>query len=295
MAEVALPYGPLERAPRGADAPDVAHQVAWLSSGRTAAPQLPTTARFESPPEVDWSAEGPTQTLRVRSTVAPPRDDATYYRVSCQLRRHLRDARKPLMVVAAESADHEQLQQAITAFGGSPALQEAANLVLVLTGSPPPEADEDRGTRVKQLLLAIDRHDLYGLVALYAPQDDLETTELLRIGRDRRGVLLGVASARAASQASPLELLASDLGIPVIDADSGDLADLCGPVLVDPESWTELSRESGQEAAPCLAAGNASEASSLGRRLLESHRRRGWRVPTGRLSVVAGNRTAAAG
>lgn len=190
-----------------------------LASGDVTAGRNGTAGRGEAADE-----EGAVQSGR-RIPSAPQRIDHVYYHVSRQLKRHLRQSRKPPVVVVADSPQSEVLHQAISAFGGSPSLRQVANLVVAFPRAEPSEVDELADGCPKQLLLAIDRYDLYGHIAILRPRNPREEmTELLRIARDRRGVLLADGSdvTRGCGGVKPSLLrLSSALRVPVISADGG--------------------------------------------------------------------------
>lgn len=161
---------------------------------------------------------------------APERVDHVYYRVCCQLKRHLRQLRRPPVVVVADSTECELSRQAVCIFGRSPSLREAANLVIVLPRPEQGDEEEQLAGCAKQLLLAIDRYDLYGHVALLRPRSPHdEITELLRIAHDHRGVLLvdELGDADEGSDANgSLIRLSSALRVPIVSADAEYASDV---------------------------------------------------------------------
>lgn len=171
---------------------------------------------------------------RTPSAAAPERKDQIYYQVSCQLKRYLRKSRKPPVVVVAESAESKLLSQAVCAFGSSPSLRDIANLVIAFPRVQERDEEGRFGGCPKRLLLAIDRYDLYGHIAMLRLRDPRdETNELLRIAHDHRGVLLvdGAGDADEGDDANgALIRLSSALRVPVVSADAGGQIDVQGLV-----------------------------------------------------------------
>lgn len=184
-------------------------------------PSLP-----RQPNPLQWSSGG---VQRASAAAAPKRRDYIYYQVSRQLRRYLRESRKPPVVVVSESAESELLRQAVGAFGSSPSLRDVANLVISFPGVPSSDQSGRCGSCPQHLLLAIDRYDLYGHIAILRPQNSRdEVTELLRIARDRGGVLLadGTGNEEGENEARRLLMrLSSALRVPVVTADGGGSLD----------------------------------------------------------------------
>lgn len=169
---------------------------------------------------------------------------------------YLADSEKPLIFAMSRPDVRKNIRGLIEAYGNSPALQEAANLLIVAG-----EREDIRGLEASQqkvmtqLLLDIDRYDLWGKVAIpkFVAQDDVP--ELYRLAARRRGVFVNPAFTEPfgltliEAAASGLPFVAPDDGGPrdildncrngvIVDTlDSGAIADGLLFVLADKKRW----------------------------------------------------------
>ncbi len=109
------------------------------------------------------------------SRFRPPEGDEWESDVAAGLARFLNDPRKPLVLALSRPDRRKNIVTLVEAFGASAELREAANLVLV-AGNRDDIRDLDISGReaLTNILLAIDRSDLYGCVAYpkhHAPDD----------------------------------------------------------------------------------------------------------------------------
>ncbi len=180
-----------------------------------------------------------------RIRVLPPGSDLTRFSphlssapVRDAVDRFLTDPGKPAILAIARPVTKKNLAALIHAYGGSPALRERANLV-ILAGTRDDIATlepESRGN-LGEILSLIDRYDLYGHVAYPKSHASDDIPAFYAYARERRGVFVNPAL----NEPFGLTLLeAAASGLPVVATDSGgpnDIVEHCGNgVLVDPRS-----------------------------------------------------------
>ncbi|MFZ5484761.1 MAG: HAD-IIB family hydrolase [Pseudomonadota bacterium] len=181
-----------------------------------------------------------------RALVLPPGTDTTRFAppgrapVSAaaerMIDRFLETPRKPLVLAIARPEARKNLVRLVAAFGASPRLRERANLA-ILAGQRDDirGLDEDQARVLNDLLLEVDRHDLWGHVALPKRHAPDQVPELFRLAARRRGVFVNPAL----TEPFGLTLIeAAASGLPVVATDDGGpkdiLANCDNGVLVDP-------------------------------------------------------------
>jgi sucrose-phosphate synthase len=178
--------------------------------------------------------------------VIPPGTDLERFRpptgnewdtpIGREVRRFLREPRKPLILALSRADRRKNLGGLLEAYGESPALQKAANL-LIVAGNRDDITDMDEGPRevLRDLLHAIDRYDLYGRVAYpkqHAPDD---VPVIYRLAATSGGVFINPAI----TEPFGLTLLeAAASGLPLVATEDGGPRDIIANcrngVLVDP-------------------------------------------------------------
>ena len=158
---------------------------------------------------------------------------ATIYR---ELRRFLARPEKPMILALSRPDRRKNITTLVDAYGGSPRLQELANLVIV-AGNRDDIADLDRGARevLTDILLAVDRHDLYGKVAYPKHHRADDVPVLFRLAAASGGVFVNPAL----TEPFGLTLLeAAASGLPLVATEDGgprDIVENCrNGHLVDP-------------------------------------------------------------
>jgi sucrose-phosphate synthase len=165
-------------------------------------------------------------------------DSARDPRVESTIDRFLDAPDKPVILAIARPVTKKNLAALVHAYGQSPALQAAANLVIFagsrddLTTLEPEIRDN-----LAELLQLIDRYDLYGKVAYPKSHRPDDVAAIYAHARARRGVFANPAL----NEPFGLTLLeAAASGLPVVATDSGgpnDIVETCGNgILVDPRS-----------------------------------------------------------
>lgn len=176
------------------------------------------------PPGVDLSWFHPPR----RGLVEPPVADV--------MRRFLRQPKKPMILTISRPDERKNIHTLVRAYGESPALRELANLV-ILAGSRDDIRQMDKGPRtvLSNLLLDIDRYDLYGRVAYPKEHQPEDVADLYRLAAQRRGVFVNPAL----TEPFGLTLIeAAASGLPVVATEHGgprDIIESCrNGYLIDP-------------------------------------------------------------
>ncbi len=148
----------------------------------------------------------------------------------------LRDPGKPMVLALSRPDERKNIATLLDAFGESEALQAAANLVIV-AGNRDDINDLGVGAQsvLTELLLAVDRHDLYGRVAMPKHHRPEQVPEIYRLAAASRGVFVNPAL----TEPFGLTLLeAAASGLPVVATENGGPVDIIANchngALVDP-------------------------------------------------------------
>ncbi|QSA97481.1 HAD-IIB family hydrolase [Methylococcus sp. EFPC2] len=181
-----------------------------------------------------------------RCLVLPPGIDFTRFsaagaktvdpRVKFMIDRFLHEPCKPMILTLSRPAPRKNLLALIEAYGEDEALQELANLV-ILAGHRGDlrDLEETQAAVVTELLLAIDRYDLYGKVALPKRHAQEDVPQLYRFAARHGGVFVNPAL----TEPFGLTLLeAAASGLPIVATQDGGPRDIlanCGNgLLIDP-------------------------------------------------------------
>ncbi|GAB4217755.1 MAG: HAD-IIB family hydrolase [Synechococcales cyanobacterium] len=160
------------------------------------------------------------------------------------LKRFLIHPNKPLILALSRPVPRKNLATLVRAYGEDPSLQERANLVLIM-GSRQDIREMEPSPRqtLTELLLLIDRYDLYGKVAypkMHQPQD---VPDLYRLAVQSQGVFINPAL----TEPFGLTLIeAAACGLPVIaplDGGCRDIITNCqNGLLIDTYSVAEMQQ-----------------------------------------------------
>ncbi len=172
----------------------------------------------------------------------PPAGDEADTPLAAEIARFLRDPGKPMVLAIARPDERKNLPALVETFGTHPRLRQIANLVIV-PGTRDDIRDMEDGPQdvLKDLLLAIDRHDLYGSVAL--PKAVTEIPLMYRLAASTRGVFVNPAL----TEPFGLTLLeAAASGLPIVATHDGGPTDIirnCGNGhLIDPLDPADIGR-----------------------------------------------------
>lgn len=166
----------------------------------------------------------------------PPAGDELDTALFQDLVRHLRDPEKPLILALSRPDRRKNITALVDAYGQSTELQKLANL-LIVAGNRDDIDDLEEGAQevFHELLVAIDRHDLYGRVALPKQHQRHQVPLIYRIAAATGGVFVNPAL----TEPFGLTLIeAAASGLPIVATEDGgprDIIDNChNGFLIDP-------------------------------------------------------------
>jgi sucrose-phosphate synthase len=202
--------------------------------------------------------------------VIPPGTDTSRFspwrgdndrRAALLVDRFLRQPFKPLILTICRPAERKNLRRLLAAYGGDPELQETANLAVVAGCRDDIQTLDEQERRVyTDLLLDIDRYDLWGSVAIPKRHQQEDVPPLYRLAARRRGVFVNPALTEPfgltliEAAASGLPVVATQDGGPrdiIENCRNGLLFDPLDPdaiaaalrtALADPDTWRTWSR-----------------------------------------------------
>ena len=160
-----------------------------------------------------------------------------------QLRQFLTDPDKPLILALSRPDERKNILTLLEAYGESPQLQQAANL-LIIAGTREDIRDLEPGAQsvLINILLLIDAYDLYGNVAIPKRHQPEEVPQIYRMVASGRGVFINPALAEPFGL-TLLEAAAS--GLPLVATENGGPVDIIGNcgngLLIDPLDKQEIS------------------------------------------------------
>ncbi|MFK5596312.1 HAD-IIB family hydrolase [Methylobacterium sp. HMF5984] len=221
--------------------PDLAPRIAAEEGALARASLIIASSRDEA--EVQYAGYAAYDPGRIR--VLPPGSDLARFtaaeplpRVDATIDRFLHDPSKPALLALARPVARKNLAALVRAYGESPELQARANLVLMAGMREDIDAlDGDMPATLREILVLIDRYDLYGRVAYPKTHDPEDVPAIYAYARTRGGVFVNPAL----NEPFGLTLLeASAAGLPLVATDSGgpnDIVETCGNgLLVDPRA-----------------------------------------------------------
>jgi sucrose-phosphate synthase len=166
----------------------------------------------------------------------PPDELVSQEKITSEVDRFLQEPEKPIVLSICRPDERKNISTLVKAYGGSTKLQSAANLVIVAGNRDDVDRMESSAARVlTDLLLEIDRQNLYGRVAYpkHHSRDDVPT--LYRLAAERGGVFVNPAL----TEPFGLTLLeAAASGLPIVATEDGGPQDILGNcrngILIDP-------------------------------------------------------------
>jgi len=180
-----------------------------------------------------------------RMAVIPPGTDLNQFHppargekfgFAVQVDRFLAAPEKPLILTLSRPDERKNILTLLEAYGESPALQQAANL-LIVAGSRDDIRDMDSGAEavLTSILILIDSYDLYGKVAIPKRHRADEVSEIYQLAAARGGIFVNPAL----TEPFGLTLLeAAASGLPVVATENGGPVDIIANCkngeLVDP-------------------------------------------------------------
>jgi len=111
-----------------------------------------------------------------------------------ELHRFLREPRKPMLLAISRADGRKNIPTLIRAYGENTELQQRANLVVV-AGNRDDISTMDKGTRsvLSDILLLVDKYDLYGRIAYPKMHHPNDIPELYRLATRSRGIFVNPA------------------------------------------------------------------------------------------------------
>ena len=176
------------------------------------------------PPGTDFSKFHPPQGKEWQSSIAN------------EINRFLKEPEKPIILALSRPDARKNIASLIKAFGEDKALQEVANLVLIV-GIRDDIRDLEEGAQevLNELLMLIDRYNLYGKVAYPKQHDSTDVPLIYRLAAYSSGVFVNPAL----TEPFGLTLIeAAASGLPLVATEDGgpkDIIENCkNGVLVNP-------------------------------------------------------------
>jgi len=173
----------------------------------------------------------------------PPRGGEDESEMSATLKRFLRDPEKPMILALSRADARKNIAMLVHAYGADTALQERANLVIVM-GNREEIANLDSGARevFTELLTLIDTYDLYGKVAYPKQHGSDDVPVLYRLATLSGGVFVNPAL----TEPFGLTLIeAAASGLPIVATEDGGPVDIVGNcrngLLIDPLEADSIS------------------------------------------------------
>ncbi|WP_019021639.1 HAD-IIB family hydrolase [Thioalkalivibrio sp. ALE23] len=192
----------------------------------------------------------------------PPKRGARKPPIWAEIRRFLQKPDRPLIMALSRADERKNIRSLVDAYAGNEWLRENANL-LIVAGNRDDIRDLEKGARevLTDLLLRIDRHDLYGKVAYPKHHGSDDVPDLYRLVAATRGVFVnpaltepfGLTLIEAAASGAPI--VATNDGGPdeivsrchnglLIDPlDPEGIADSIQAILADRPRWQRYSRD----------------------------------------------------
>lgn len=178
-----------------------------------------------------------------------------------ELKRFLAQPNKPIILALARPDPKKNLASLVAAYGTSPALQATANLVIVAGNRDDiQEMEKVSQDTLTEILLEIDKYDLYGKVAYPKHHQPEEVSQLFRLAALSRGVFVNPALTEpfgltlieaaacglpivATEDGGPIDIIANcQNGFLVNPLDVPALAQRIEAVLTDSALWRKFSR-----------------------------------------------------
>lgn len=174
----------------------------------------------------------------------PPIGDEKSSPIWLELKRFLHQPGKPIILALSRPDPKKNIASLIEAYGNSPQLQDAANLVIV-AGNRDDIHDMENvaGSVLTEILLAIDKYDLYGKVAYPKHHKQDEVAVLYRLAATLHGVFVNPAL----TEPFGLTLIeAAACGLPIIATEDGGPIDIIRNCqnghLINPLDKTAMSK-----------------------------------------------------
>ena len=174
----------------------------------------------------------------------PPQGNERQSAIAGEILRFLKEPEKPIILALSRPDTRKNIASLVIAYGEDKTLQEAANLVVV-AGNRDDIRDLDAGAQevLSELLLLIDRYDLYGRVAYPKHHKADDVPLIYRLAAFSGGLFVNPAL----TEPFGLTLIeAAASGLPVVATEDGGPRDIIGNcangVLINPLESDDIAR-----------------------------------------------------
>ncbi len=163
--------------------------------------------------------------------------------IAQQLQRFLKEPQKPIILALSRPDQRKNISSLIEAFGESEKLQKLANLVIVAGNREDiTEMDEAAQQVLTDILLTIDRYDLYGRIAYPKHHHSDDVSILYRLTSLSKGVFVNPAL----TEPFGLTLIeAAACGVPLVATEDGGPSDIIkncsNGLLIDPLDKNQMA------------------------------------------------------
>ncbi len=154
----------------------------------------------------------------------PPTGDEKDSDIAQELKRFLKKPNKPIILALSRPDPRKNIVALVEAYGASPLLQQEANLVIVAGNRNDIKDMEETSSQVlSDILLTIDKYDLYGKVAYPKHHQPDDVAILYRLAASSRGVFINPAL----TEPFGLTLIeAAACGLPIVATEDGGPTDI---------------------------------------------------------------------
>ncbi len=154
----------------------------------------------------------------------PPLGDEQKSPIAGELKRFLRHPHKPMILALSRPDPKKNIVALIESYAESPALQQAANLVIVAGNRDDIQEMETVSKKVlNEILLVIDKYDLYGKIAYPKRNTVQDVAVLYRLAAALQGVFVNPAL----TEPFGLTLIeAAACGLPIVATEDGGPTDI---------------------------------------------------------------------
>ena len=227
----------------GLDSPGLSRRIARERRAIAEADAIVVSSRDEAERQLDdYGVEAAGRTHRISPGVYVADGGTGVDEASELLAPFLRRPERPLILAIARPVAKKNLAGLLEAYAKTPGLRDAANLAIVagLRDGPDDGVPEQR-TVIAELIAGVDRHDLYGHVALPKRHGPRHIRQLYRLAATTGGVF----DNPALHEPFGLTLLeAAEHGLPVVATACGGptdiVRDLGHGLLVEPDDHAAL-------------------------------------------------------
>jgi len=174
----------------------------------------------------------------------PPRRGWFKPPIFLELERFLRESRKPMILALSRPDERKNISSLLRAYGEHHALQDIANLIIV-AGNRDDIQTMDKGPRgvMNEILMLIDRYDLYGRAAYPKHHNADDVPTLYRLAAKSGGVFVNPAL----TEPFGLTLIeAAASGLPIVATEDGGPRDIVAHckngILIDPLDVTRMGQ-----------------------------------------------------